>query len=121
MYDLMVEPEDEDTEWCWEEVEGALQAIGIPPGVEACLPANPEGTVWIDVGSPGSPGVMLIVVRAKEDMRRETIQQALDIAFHLAQRLGGIVIDMQMGGRVLPENRALIEAEFTREGSRQQS
>lgn len=117
MYDLLIEPEDEDTEWCWEEVEGALRAIGIHLGEGSCLPANPEGRVWIDVGSPESPGVMLIIVRAKEDGRRETIRQALDIAFHLAGRLEGIVIDMQMWGQVLSENRTLIETEFTREGS----
>ncbi len=117
MYDLMVEPEDEHTEWCWQEVEGALQAIGILPVGGACLPANAEGTVWVDVGSLDSPGVMLIAVRAKEDRRVETIRQALDIAFHLADRLGGIVIDMQFGARILPENRGWIENEFTREGS----
>lgn len=117
MYDLMIEPEDEETEWCWEEVEGALQAVGIPLAGEACLPANAEGTVWVDVGSPDSPGVMLIAVRAKEDRRLETIQQALDVAFYLAGRLGGIVIDMQIGGRVVPEHREWIEAEFMREGS----
>lgn len=114
MYDLMIEPEEEDTEWCWEEVEGALGAIGLSASEGGCIAVNAEGTVWVDVGSPDSPGVMLIVVRAKEDGRLETIRQALDIAFYLANRLGGIVIDMQLGGRVLPENRDLIEAEFLR-------
>lgn len=114
MYDLIIQPEEEDTEWCWEEVEGALEAIGLNVGEGACLPANAEGTVWVDVGSPDSPGVMLVAVRAKEDRRLETIRQALDIAFYLADRLGGVVIDMQMGGRVLPENRDWIEAEFLR-------
>jgi hypothetical protein len=114
MYDLMIEPEEEDTEWCWEEVEGALEAIGLSTGEGGCVAANAEGTVWVDVGSPDSPGVMVIVVRAKEDRRAETIRQAMDIAFYLAQRLSGVVIDMQLGGRVLPENRDVIEAEFVR-------
>ncbi|GIV16419.1 MAG: hypothetical protein KatS3mg022_1854 [Armatimonadota bacterium] len=114
MYDLIVQPEEEDTEWCWEEVEGTLEAIGLSVSEGACLPANVEGTVWVDVGSPDSPGVMLVAVRAKEDRRPETIRQALDIAFYLADRLDGVVIDMQLGGRVLPENRDLIEAEFLR-------
>ncbi len=114
MYDLMIEPEDEDTEWCWEEVEGALQAIGLNASEGGCIAANAEGTVWVDVGSPESPGVMLIAVRAREDQRAETIRQAMDIAFYLAQRLGGVVIDMQLGGRVLPENREWVEREFLR-------
>jgi hypothetical protein len=114
MYDLMIEPEEEDTEWCWEEVEGALQAIGLNVTEAGRLAANAEGTVWVDVGSPQSPGVMLIAVRAREDRRVETIRQAMDIAFYLAQRLGGVVIDMQLGGRVVPENREWIEAEFLR-------
>lgn len=117
MYDLMIEPEDEEAEWCWEEVEGALHAIGISLGEGGCLPGNAEGTVWIDVGALDSPGVMLIVVRAKEDRQLATIRRALDIAFYLADRLSGIVIDVQMGGRILPENREWIETEFTREGS----
>lgn len=119
MYDLIVEPEDESTEWCWEEVEGALEAVGIPLWGEPCLSANAEGTVWVDVGSLDSPGVMLIAVRVKQNGRLETIREALDIAFCLAQRLGGIVVDMQLGGRVLPENRLVIETEFTREGGLQ--
>ncbi|MCL6475944.1 MAG: hypothetical protein K6U75_12935 [Firmicutes bacterium] len=114
MYDLMIEPEDEDTEWCWEEVEGALQAIGLNASEGGCIAANAEGTVWVDVGSPESPGIILIAVRAREDRRVEIIRQAMDIAFYLAQRLGGVVIDMQLGGRVLPENREWIEAEFLR-------
>ncbi|MDW8289355.1 MAG: hypothetical protein RMM06_01420 [Armatimonadota bacterium] len=114
MYDLMVEPEEEDAEWCWEEVEGALESLGLIMGEGGCLPANAEGTVWVDVGSLDSPGVMLIAVRAKEDGRAETIQRALEIAFSLAERLEGVVIDMQLGGRVLPEHRELIEAEFLR-------
>lgn len=114
MYDLMVEPEEEDAEWCWEEVEGALQSLGLSAGEGGCVPANAEGTVWVDVGSPDSPGVLLLAVRAKEDGRPETIRQAMDIAFYLAERLGGVVVDMQLGGRVLPEHRQLIEAEFLR-------
>lgn len=114
MYDLIIEPEEEDTEWCWEEVEGALGAVGLSVAEGTCLPANVEGTVWVDIGSPDSPSVMLIAVRAKEDGRPETIRQATDVAFYLANRLGGIVVDMQLGGRVLPENRDLIEAEFLR-------
>jgi hypothetical protein len=113
MYDLIIEPEDEDAEWCWEEVEGALQSLGIFPEA-GCFPANPEASVWIDTGDPENPGVVLIAVRAREDRRRETICRALDIAFALAERLGGVVIDMQLGGRVLPENRSFIEAEFAR-------
>jgi hypothetical protein len=114
MYDLIIEPEEEDTEWCWEEVEGALGSLGLSVEEGSCLPANAEGTVWVDVGSPDSPGVMLIAVRAREDGRVQTIRQALDIAFYLAQRLGGVVIDMQLGGRVLPENREWVESEFLR-------
>lgn len=114
MYDLIIEPEEEDTEWCREEVEGALEAIGLNASEGGCVAANAEGTVWIDVGSPDSPGVMLIAVRAREDRRVETIRQAMDIAFYLAGRLRGMVIDMQLGGRVLPENREVIEAEFLR-------
>ncbi|MDW8322452.1 MAG: hypothetical protein RMM08_13925, partial [Armatimonadota bacterium] len=89
MYDLIIEPEEEDTEWCREEVEGALESLGISVGESACLPANAEGTVWVDFGSPDIPGVMLIAVRAEEDKRSETIRQALDIAFYLADRLAG--------------------------------
>ncbi|GIV18732.1 MAG: hypothetical protein KatS3mg023_0483 [Armatimonadota bacterium] len=114
MYDLMIEPEQEDTGWCWEEVEGALEAIGLSASEGGCIAANAEGTVWVDVGSPDSPDVLLIAVRAREDRRVETIRQALDIAFYLAQRLGGVVIDMQLGGRVLPENREWVETEFLR-------
>jgi len=114
MYDLIIEPEEEDTEWCWEEVEGALESVGLSTADGAYLPANAEGTVWVDLGAPDSPGVILIAVRAREDGRPETIRQATDIAFRLADRLGGMVIDMQLGGRVLPENRDLIEAEFLR-------
>ncbi|MGQ9542242.1 MAG: hypothetical protein ACUVTY_14295 [Armatimonadota bacterium] len=121
MYDLMIEPEDEDTEWCWEEVEGALRAIGIPLEGNGCLPGNAEGTVWMDVGGLDSPCVMLIVVRVKEDSQLATIRRALDLAFYLADRLSGIVIDVQMGGRILPENREWIETEFTGRGSIRQS
>jgi len=114
MYDLMIEPEDEDTAWCREEVEGALQAIGLEVTEEGFIAANAEGTVWVDVGSREGPDVLVIAVRAREDRRVETIRQAMDIAFYLAQRLSGVVIDMQLGGRVLPENRDWIEAEFLR-------
>jgi hypothetical protein len=114
MYDLMIEPEDEDTAWIREEVEGALQAIGLEVTEEGFIAANAEGTVWVDVGSPESPGIILIAVRAREDRRVETIRQAMDIAFYLAQRLGGVVVDMQLGGRVLPENREWVEREFLR-------
>ena len=114
MYDLIVEPEDEETEWCRAEVEGALEAIGLSASEGGCVAANAEGTVWVDAGSPDSPGVMLIAVRAREDRRVETIRQAVDIAFYLAGRLGGTVIDMQLGGCVLPENREVIEMEFLR-------
>ncbi len=121
MYDLMVEPEDEDTEWCWEEVAGALCAIGISAEAGGCFAANAAGSVWVDAGSPDTPCVMLIAVRAREDGDPDTIRQALDIAFGLAGRLGGIVVDMQLGGRVLPEDRQLIEAEFMRGRSTQRS
>jgi hypothetical protein len=113
MYDLIIEPEEEDAEWCWEEVAGALQSLSIC-GEGGCFPANAEGSVWVDTGDPENPGVVLIAVRAKEDRQVETIRRALDVAFSLAERLGGVVIDMQLGGRVLPENRSLIEAEFVR-------
>lgn len=114
MYDLMVEPEEEDAEWCWEEVVGALESLGLSAEEGGCLPANAEGTVWVDVGSPNSAGVLLLAVRAKEDGRPETIGRALDIAFSLAERLGGVVVDMQLGGRVLPQHRQVIETEFLR-------
>lgn len=114
MHDLMIEPEDEDTEWCWEEVAGALSALGINAAGEGCFPANAEGSVWIDAGSPDMQCVMLIAVRAKEDGQPGTIRHALDIAFALAGRLGGIVIDMQLGGRIVPGDRELVELEFLR-------
>jgi len=114
MYDLMIEPEDEDTAWIREEVEGALQAIGLEVTEEGLIAANAEGTVWVDVGAREGPDVLVIAVRAREDQRAETIRKAMDIAFYLAQRLRGVVVDMQLGGRVLPENREWVEREFLR-------
>ncbi len=115
MYDLIVEPEDEESEgWCWEETAGALASLGIEPCEQGCIPANAEGSVWVDIGSPDVPCVMLIAVRAREDGEPETIRRAMDVAFALAERLGGVVIDMQLGGRVLSDDRDLIQNEFLR-------